>query len=227
MEHEGLCSFDPTAPNRRRDDPGVPGKDRGRRPPLAAGLGGVPAREGSRGRAQRARRPVRRHRAGGVVAVRRADQHAHHGPAGSGRPHVLPVAHHGALLADPVGVPDRAQPPPQRVRLDLRDLDRASRATARTSRPRTPPWRTCCAKPDGARSGSARTTTSRSTSGRPARPRSGGRWDRATTGSTASSAARPTTGTPRWPRTTGTSRSRTPPRRGTTCPRTWPTRRCG
>jgi arylsulfatase len=31
------------------------------------------------------------------------------------------------VLADPLGVPDRPQPPPERVRLDLRDLDRVPR----------------------------------------------------------------------------------------------------
>ena len=87
-------------------------------------LGGVPPGEGARGRTQRARRAVRRHRPGGLVAVRRADQHAHDGPAGRGRPDVLPVAHHGPVLADPVDVPHRAQPPPERVRHDLGVVDR-------------------------------------------------------------------------------------------------------
>ena len=82
-----------------------------------------------------------------------------------------------------------------------------------------------CATRAGARSGSARTTTSRSTSGRWARRKKNWPLGRATTASTASSAARPTTGIPTWPRTTTTSTSRTCPRTATTCRRTSPTRR--
>ena len=50
------------------------------------------------------------------------------------------------------------------VRLHLRGRRPASRATARTSRRRTGRSPRCCARAAGARSGSARTTTSRSTS---------------------------------------------------------------
>lgn len=97
-------------------------------------------------------------------------------------------------------------------------------ATARTFRPSAPRWRPCCARRAGAPSGSARTTTSRSTSGPWARRRSAGRWGRATIATTASSAARPTTGTPTSPRTTTTSRSPTARRRATTSRGTSPTR---
>ena len=79
--------------------------------------------QGARGRAERARGALRRHRLRGVVAVRRADRDAD-APAPRGqRPHLLAVAHHRALLADALGVPDRAQPPPERLRVDLRDRD--------------------------------------------------------------------------------------------------------
>ena len=170
--------------------------------------------QGARGRAQRARRAVRRHRPGGMVAVRRADQHAHDGPAGGGRPDVLPVAHHGPLLADPVDVPDRAQPPPERVRHDLGVVDRV---------PRLQLAHPADERDDGQRAarGGLEHVLGRQEPQRPGRrvddgrrPRSAGRWARATTGSTASSAARPTTGIPRWPRTTGTSTSPTLPEEG-------------
>ena len=92
-----------------------------------------------------------------------------------GRPDLHAVAHDRAVLADPLGLPHRPQPPPERLRVDLGDVDRASPATTRTSRRRTRRWRPCCATPAGARSGSARTTTPPSTRGRWARRRSSGR----------------------------------------------------
>ena len=82
------------------------------------------ADEGARGRAERPDRPVRRHRAGGLVAVRRADQHADAPEARRQRPDVQPVAHDRAVLADPVDLPDRSQPPPERDGLHHRGLDR-------------------------------------------------------------------------------------------------------
>jgi|SRR5215207_3466041 hypothetical protein len=59
-----------------------------------------------------------------LVAVRRPHQHAHHAAAGRQRPHLQPVAHHRAVLADPFDLPDRPQPPPQRVRDHLGVLHR-------------------------------------------------------------------------------------------------------
>ena len=102
---------------------------------------------------------------------------------------------------------------------------RASRATPDTSRWRTRPSARCSARTATTPSGSARTTTCRSTSGRWAPPAATGRWPAGSTATTASSAARPTTGTRRSPRTTTTSTSRTSRRRATTSRRTWPTRR--
>ena len=90
---------------------------------------------------------------------------------------------------------------------------------------RTRSWPRCCASAGGTPSGSARTTTSRSTSGRWAAPSATGRWRAGSTASTASSAARPTSGIPTSPRTTSSSNSPTCPRTATTSPRTWPTRR--
>ena len=49
-----------------------------------------------------------------LVALRRPDQHADARQAGGERPDVHAVAHDGAVLADPVHAPDRAQPPPER-----------------------------------------------------------------------------------------------------------------
>jgi hypothetical protein len=112
---------------RRRHAEAVQGRDQPRHPRLDPGLAGVPARQGAPGGAERAGGPLRRHRAGRLVAVRRPDQHADDAAAGRQRPHLLPVAHHRAVLADPLGVPDRAQPPPERVRLDLGDLHRVPR----------------------------------------------------------------------------------------------------
>ena len=55
-----------------------------------------------------------------MVAVRRADRDADHGPPRGQRPHVQPVAHDGALLADALHLPHRPQPPLERLRIDLR-----------------------------------------------------------------------------------------------------------
>ena len=161
-----------------------------------SGLGCVPRRQGTGGRAERARRALRRHRPGGVVAVRRADQHADDGPAGGRRADLLAVAHDRAVLADPLDVPHRPQPPPQRLRHDLGVVDRLPRL--QLAHPAGNATMANVLRDAGlvARSGSARTTTSRSTSGRWAPRRRTGRWARATTASTASSAARPTTGIP-------------------------------
>ena len=189
--------------------------------------GRVPRRQGARRGAQRAGRAVRRHGPGGVVAVRRPHQHADDGPAGRQRPDLHPVAHDGAVLAHPVDVPHRAQPPPERVRHDLRVVDRLpGLQLAHPARERH----------DGERPARRRVVDVLGGQ-EPQRPHrrvdDGGVEEelaarrRATTASTGSSAARPTTGIPTWPRTTTTSTSRTCPRTATTCPRTWPTRRCG
>ena len=162
-----------------------------------------------------------------LVAVRRPDRDADDGPAGGQRADVLAVAHDGAVLADALDVPDRPQPPLERLRVDLRVRERLPRLQLPHPAGERDARRTCCARRATARSGSARTTTRRSTRGRRARRRRSGRSARATTASTASSAARPTSGIRTSPRTTTTSTSPTCPRTATTCPRTWPTRRCG
>ena len=161
----------------------------------------------------------------GVVALRRADRHAHDGPPGRQRADLRPsgtrppCARRPARCSSPAATTTRTgSPRSPRPRP-------ASRATTRTSRPSARRWRPCCATPGGARSGSARTTTCPSTRGRWGRRRRTGRSAWATTASTASSAARPTSGIPTWPRTTTTSTSPPCPRTATTCRRTWPTRR--
>ena len=73
----------------------------------------LPAKAPRRG-AERPVRAVRRHGAGGLVALRRPDQHADVAEAGGSGPQVLAVAHDGALLAYPLHAPDRTQPPPER-----------------------------------------------------------------------------------------------------------------
>ena len=70
----------------------------------------------------------------GLVAVRRPDRHADDGSPRRERADLLAVAHHGAVLADAVVVPHRPQPPPERLRVDLRDVRPGSPATTRTSR---------------------------------------------------------------------------------------------
>ena len=101
---------------------------------IRAGLGALPADEGARGRAQRPVRPVRRHRPGRLVAVRRPDQHADAAEAGGQRPDVLAVAHDRALLADPLDLPDRTQPSPQRHGLHHRGGERLPRRATPASR---------------------------------------------------------------------------------------------
>ena len=94
------------------------GQDRARHPRLDAGLGGVPRRT----RRRRARRtcsscstttpgwrPGRR--TAGGSRCRRMDRLADE------RPDVLAVAHDGAVLADALVLPDRPQPPPERLRV--------------------------------------------------------------------------------------------------------------
>ena len=129
--------------------------------------------QGARGRAQRARRALRRHRAGRLVAVRRADRDAD----------AQRLADRGLTYSSGTRrrcarrrarVPDRSKPSPERLRHDLRGVDGLSwlRSHIPPENGTMPP---CCAMPAGARSGSARTTTCRSTPGRWARPRRSGR----------------------------------------------------
>ena len=113
-------------PRRLRHAEAVPGQDRARHPRLDARLGSLPPGQGAGGRAERARRPLRRHRPCGLVAVRRADRDADAATTRRQRADVFAVAHDGALLADPIGLPDRAQSPSERVRDHLRDVDRLS-----------------------------------------------------------------------------------------------------
>ena len=80
--------------------------------------------QGAGGRAERPDRPLRRHRAGRLVALRRPHQHADAAEAGRQRADVLAVAHHRPLLADPLDLPHRPQPPPERVQLHHRRLRR-------------------------------------------------------------------------------------------------------
>ena len=104
-------------------------------------------------------RPVRRHGARGLVAVRRPDQHADPAEGGRPGPDVLAVAHHRAVLADALDPADRTQPPPERhgARSPRARTDFPARTAA--SRPNAPPWRRFSRTTAGARSGWARTTT--------------------------------------------------------------------
>ena len=92
------------------------------------------------------------------------DQHADAAATRGRRADVLAVAHDRALLADAVVLPDRPQPPPERHGLH----HRGRRSAIPGANAHIPPecahaWPRCCARPAGAPSGSARTTTSRST----------------------------------------------------------------
>ena len=185
------------------------------------------AGEGARGRAERPVRAVRRHRTGRVVAVWRRDQHADAAEAGRQRADVLAVAHHGAVLADPLHASDRTQPPSERHGRDHRGRERISRratAASRSSARRSAQilqddgWSTFWL---GKNHNVAGDRTSR-----PARAASNGRCRRASIASTASSAAKPTSGIPTWSKTTSSSTSRTARKRAITSPRILPTRRC-
>ena len=132
-------SHDPAATRPRwTDGQAVRWRDQPRHPGLDPGLDAVARRPGAGGRAERPDRPLRRHRPRGVVAVRRADPDADDGPASGGRADLLAVAHDGAVRADALVLPDRAQPPSELVRDDRRDRRPGSPATTRTSRWRTP-----------------------------------------------------------------------------------------
>ena len=115
----------------------------------------------SRRSTERPVRSVRRHRSGRVVAVWRRHQHADAAEARRQRADVLAVAHHGAVLADPLHVPDRAQPPSQWCACITEGAHRLSRLRTAASRPSAPRSARFCRTAAGAHSGSARTTTSR------------------------------------------------------------------
>ena len=100
------------------------GDDQPRHPRFEARLGRLPSRPGARGSAERPRRPLRRHGLRRLVALRRADRDADPAAPGRRRAHLRAVAHDRAVLAHALRVPHGPQPPPERLRLDLRDLDR-------------------------------------------------------------------------------------------------------
>ena len=184
----------------------------------------LPADEGARRCAEHPVRAVRRHRAGRLVALRRPHQHADAAEARRQRPDVFAVAHHGALLADPLDAPDRAQPPPERHGRITEGANGFPGAT----RPHPAECATIGAAPAGQRLehvlGGQEPQRARDRTSPRARQASSGRCSRASTASTDSSAARPTSGIPTWSRTTTSSSSRTRPRRAITCRRTWPIR---
>ena len=166
------------------------------------------------GLAERPDRAVRRHRAGGVVAVRWAHRDADHAAAGRRRADLHAVAHHGAVQPDPLVPPHRPQPPPERLRLHRRGGDRLPGI----ERPH----------PDGERlprrgAAPARLehVLGRQEPQRAVRRVGHGRLEAgvaagaaASTASTASSAARPTSGIRTSSTTTTTSTSRTCPEDG-------------
>ena len=120
--------------------------------------------QSARRRAERPVRPLRRHRSGGVVALRRPDQHADAADrlADNGLTY---TQWHTTALCSPTRstLPDRAQPPPERHGLQSRRAPTGSPGW----RGRIPPQcahhrRRSCRKAASAPSGSARTTTFRS-----------------------------------------------------------------
>ena len=119
-----------------------------------------------------------------------------------------PVAHHGALLADPLDAAHRTQPPSHRQRVHHGGGQRLPRC----ARPHPGRVRDCRAGSPGRRLEHllAGQEPQRPRDGRLARARaaSNGRSPRASTATTASSAARPTSGIRTWSKTTT---SLTPP----------------
>src|SRR5262249_49294983 len=115
-----LLSSGPPRPGGQSRDEAFQGRDQPRCPGLDAGLAAVPGGAGAGGGAERPRRPLRRHRLRGVVAVRWADRDADDAAAGGRRAHVLAVAHDGALLADAVVLPHRTEPSSERFLADRR-----------------------------------------------------------------------------------------------------------
>ena len=86
------------------------------------GMAGAAARK--RRRAERALHRAGRHRLRPDGLLRQPDQDAEHRCAGGQRPALQQHAHHGALLADALVHPDRAQPSLERDVLHHRGLDR-------------------------------------------------------------------------------------------------------
>src|SRR5262245_27124079 len=79
-------------------------RDQARRARIESRLDTIRARSSASRGPERTRRSVRRHRAGGVVPIRRQDQHADAAEAGGSGPDVLAVAHDRALLTDAIDV---------------------------------------------------------------------------------------------------------------------------
>ena len=182
------------------------------------------ARRAAQGRAQRAahhdRRPgLRRQR-----HVRRRHPDAGAGPRRQGRAALHAVPFDGALLADAGGADHRPQPPRGGLRRDLGAVDRATRATTRSSVRRTRPSAGSSPTTAMPRRGSARTTTRRASSTAFRARSTNGRRGWASSTSTASWAARPTSGSRTCSRITRRSfRGSASP--ATTSPPTWRTRR--
>ena len=101
------------------------GVDRAHVRRVVARLARAAAREG--GRAERALHRAGRHRLRPDGLLRQPDQDAEHRCAGRQRPALQQHAHHGAVLADALVHPDRAQPPLERDVLHHRRLHRLSR----------------------------------------------------------------------------------------------------
>ncbi len=118
-----------------------------RRPRLGRGLGArIWPRRRPEGAPNVLDRALRRHRAGRLVALRRADQHADDAAPRRRWADLHPVAHDRALLADALVRSSPAATTTQNgFAPDLRGRDRASRATAGTSRWRTRRWPRSCA----------------------------------------------------------------------------------
>ena len=102
----------------------VQGHGQRRHPGLRAGLDAVRAAEGAGRRAERRVHRARRRRLLGDELLRRADRDAEHRCDRRRRRALPAVAHHGAVLADPVVPADGAQPHPQQHGVHHRGGDR-------------------------------------------------------------------------------------------------------
>ena len=177
-------------------DPGaeLPADHGARRPQgdAAAALRG----EGTRGRAQRARRPHRRHGLRHPKRLRRAGAHADRRPPRAGGPALQRVPQHGRVLADADGPAQRPQPPHEQHGRDHRDGHRVSGQHGAAPEQRGAPCRNAAAQ--RLQHGRVRQEPRDGRRGRPASPGrpTAGRRAPASTSSTASSAARRTSGRP-------------------------------